>query len=1483
MLALSAVVAPEIQDMNCLACQGPLSPHAEVCPQCGSPVGEAPTRLGLARDTLLTPDSLTPDSTGLGVPVAVGATDGGEQAPTREVKAPRHVGAKAPEILVGRRGRYLVGKPLAKGGMGQVFLAQELDSEPARDLVAKRSIGADQEALARFQREIEIAARIGDPTAGNLVAILDWGNDRNGPFLMMPFYRLGSLHDYVQKHGNLDDVEGLQMARGLAHALQFIHGKNIIHRDIKPANVLVAENLDPHLCDFGIARDAVATITVPGQGIGTKGYTAPEQLAGEVVDVRTDIYSFGATLYFAVTGEHPTRVQEAKIPAPLRPLLLRSLNPKRELRYASATELVDAVRQARSRSATKGSDQAAAADLCPACNTVNHPSAQHCTACGNTLVAQCPRCRRRNRGTLRFCPGCGLSVEAWKVATGHLEAAVAAIEAGQFDAAEQRIGEAKALLPDGFDPAEVTVRRLQERRAEVTKVRKAARKAFAAGELEQAIEGFRALQKLVPKDSEASEELHKLKIELQRRRVQSLVADLEAACDVGDATRAGLVYQDLQQFVDREDSRTVQRARALFEQCREARLADIRAHVPTVLRTLTVEQFRSVQTEMETLGASPTEIAKLHQRFQALRSRGRRVAMLVTLVAVVGLGAGYVFYLQPRQVRLQRGEDCLAAVDAGDYKAAEAALDEGVLEPAAAEEVRTLLRFLQQDPSTVDGPRFEQQYRAAMGSLRQRGLDRAGERVRQQIVAALAGALPADRNVEVSTARPFRLPLWLGAALRLSDGNTPLTLAADGRVENLQEGSRTTSLVFGDGPDRVELEGVRFTVDTRAPSLEVRYDTTSLRFAAIDERGVSELRATGSLAVIEAEAPTPDGRQRELVLPLEVLQPGQLVTVVVADTLGNRGEESHTVSKGGATPIQFELPEIAVRWQDGTGMIEVVGRVDPVPASRRAVVQIGTVSKPAVVLADGRFSEPMPATTSDVDLQIVVEDAMVHTETLQLAPLAIEVAKELRVHQERVAIEVRVTNRRGGCSCVLLDAADRVLDATPVPLGNQVGWLGSIKVPEGTHEVVVEVTDRLGKSARVPLRVMRNSAPPEFRWPDVVRPGEPVVVTQAGGPTVVAVRSMDGASLPFENGAVTLPAPAAVSSWRCGEVAMQFLATTEFQLECTIETAPLRVEHRPTLVRELKADAIAAVLPVAAGRELLCVARDRTTRLQLEAARVAGTARQVFGDVLPGGVVGLPGSDRFTVAYTSGRVATWQLRPGSAGDQLLWQGQPALWAQSLGKQVDTLFGAAPWREDRYVAATLAGQLVLGTRRDPDGARRLQLPPDRGPRDAGVGHDREVSAFALRGDTCYLGSRGDWVRIAVEANGFGTPEVVALAADGKGAAKVKAFLFGTGDLPQWIVTEEKQAVRILPAAAAATGSAAASGDEVRGELVRALVWRDDVVVLTKTELAVLAPGGSVRLRLAEDLRANKLVDMVPSGDALFLFCSDGRVFRWELPR
>jgi serine/threonine-protein kinase len=206
-----------------------------------------------------------------------------------------------------RVGRYDILEELGKGSMGQVYKA--LDPKINRLLAIKTIRFSDefeedliQEIKERFFREAEIAGQLSHPS---IVTIYDVGEDRELTYMAMEFLEGENLEKYIIKDSLLPFMKILDVIAEVAEALDFAHKADVIHRDIKPANIMLLKNGGVKVTDFGIAKAISSSRTKTGVILGTPNYMSPEQIMGQKMDLRSDIFSLGVLFFQLLTGELP--------------------------------------------------------------------------------------------------------------------------------------------------------------------------------------------------------------------------------------------------------------------------------------------------------------------------------------------------------------------------------------------------------------------------------------------------------------------------------------------------------------------------------------------------------------------------------------------------------------------------------------------------------------------------------------------------------------------------------------------------------------------------------------------------------------------------------------------------------------------------------------------------------------------------------------------------------------------------------------------------------------------------------------------------------------------------------------------------------------------------------------------------------------------------------------------------------------------------
>jgi len=287
----------------------------------------------------------------------------------------------APRVDVGDRlGAYRLEAVLGRGGMGVVYLAT--DERLSRNVAVKviaPELTQDETFSARFVREARLAAAIDHP---NILPIHEVGEQDGVLFLVSRYVDGSDLRDLLLREGRLDPARAVELVGQIGSALDAAHGRGIIHRDVKPANILVSHKDGKdhaYLTDFGLTKERQETtgLSVTGQVVGTLDYMAPEQLHGESLDGRADLYALGCVLYQSLTGQAPYRGTDVAVmlghlqePPPsladkadpgvraLDAVVKRAMAKDRDQRFASCGELARAAEAALATPAAPGEPRA---------------------------------------------------------------------------------------------------------------------------------------------------------------------------------------------------------------------------------------------------------------------------------------------------------------------------------------------------------------------------------------------------------------------------------------------------------------------------------------------------------------------------------------------------------------------------------------------------------------------------------------------------------------------------------------------------------------------------------------------------------------------------------------------------------------------------------------------------------------------------------------------------------------------------------------------------------------------------------------------------------------------------------------------------------------------------------------------------------------------------------------------------------------------
>lgn len=277
------------------------------------------------------------------------------------------MGAPSAKLL----GRYEIVAELGRGGMGVVYKARDpkIDRFVAIKTILLHQSGVQEqrEFRERFFVEAQAAGRLLHP---GIVAVFDVGEEpgTSDPYIVMEYIEGQTLRELlVGQNGKLPLESALRITQELAEALDYAHAQGVVHRDLKPANILVTKEGQAKIGDFGIAQLDLTHMTLPGRVLGTPAYMSPEQLEGEQVDGRSDLFSLGAILYYMLTGFSPFQGNSAttvcfkvanrdplqatalapELPPELDAIISRALAKDPSVRYQRGMEFATDLRQLR--------------------------------------------------------------------------------------------------------------------------------------------------------------------------------------------------------------------------------------------------------------------------------------------------------------------------------------------------------------------------------------------------------------------------------------------------------------------------------------------------------------------------------------------------------------------------------------------------------------------------------------------------------------------------------------------------------------------------------------------------------------------------------------------------------------------------------------------------------------------------------------------------------------------------------------------------------------------------------------------------------------------------------------------------------------------------------------------------------------------------------------------------------------------------------
>jgi serine/threonine protein kinase len=202
-----------------------------------------------------------------------------------------------------RIGDYAIGRLLGEGGMGKVYEASGPDGTRVALKLVKADYARDETFRRRFHREARIAQTVKHP---NVVPVLATGESQGVPYMVQKFIDGLALDEKLKRDGPLGVAGAVRICASVAAGLEALWAAGMVHRDVKPANILLDEDGEAYITDFGLAKDTQASLlTLPGQALGSMDYMSPEQIRGQPLSAAADIYSLGCVMNECICGRPP--------------------------------------------------------------------------------------------------------------------------------------------------------------------------------------------------------------------------------------------------------------------------------------------------------------------------------------------------------------------------------------------------------------------------------------------------------------------------------------------------------------------------------------------------------------------------------------------------------------------------------------------------------------------------------------------------------------------------------------------------------------------------------------------------------------------------------------------------------------------------------------------------------------------------------------------------------------------------------------------------------------------------------------------------------------------------------------------------------------------------------------------------------------------------------------------------------------------------
>ncbi len=480
--------------------------------------------------------------------------------------------------------RYEVLDELGRGATGIVLLVRDSRLNGLRAL--KRLRESSAKLREEFEHEDIAGSAISHP---NICQVLHAGADEYGPFLVMEFIEGETLKALVDTGSPFSLAQAFDVARGILRGLECLHGQEppILHGHLKPANVLISKDGTPKLTDFGLATlDDPRARPSGAPVVAASARAAPGQWTdGAQADQRSDIFSFGRTLHYALTGAYPELETGVELPEVCHRFLQRCLAHDPKQRFATATQALEGLAPLEERLRLLSSAPSDDSDSgeCPQCGANNGESRRSCWDCSHPLIEECVHCQWENRSYMRHCGNCQVDLEGWKQMLVHLEEASRHALEADYEAADSSLAAARKNSSQHED-YEALEQEVRERQAHLMRARERIASLLQLERFEEAQDHLRLLLDSAPEDKLALQTCTEIPGRVRERDFRQGLAELLAALDEENLEAA---------------SELLERAAALCPAPGDGRLIEARAKRDALRRKHCEDALEQLAQELE--------------------------------------------------------------------------------------------------------------------------------------------------------------------------------------------------------------------------------------------------------------------------------------------------------------------------------------------------------------------------------------------------------------------------------------------------------------------------------------------------------------------------------------------------------------------------------------------------------------------------------------------------------------------------------------------------------------------------------------------------------------------------------------------------------------------------------------------------------------------------------------------------------------------